>query len=174
MRPNLFSVLNILKECRSLKSWKYVVFFKGHLSEYLATSIVLFQFPDEQPEFPIVTKKYFVQFMFLEGRQSNAEILKMFANDKLDSCIETQESQVFTFFLHYSLQSLLVCIFCCFDRTQKLWAKSHKLPALIIACSLLLQTPFSQVQNLFLQVSSSFFTTLTSILAQRNSGKCTF
>ena len=39
---------------------------------------VVLQHPEEQPEFPIVTRKYFVQFMFLEDSSANQhELLDM-------------------------------------------------------------------------------------------------
>ncbi|KAK2157160.1 hypothetical protein NP493_1901g00010 [Ridgeia piscesae] len=42
--------------------------------------------PDDQPEFPIVNRKYFIQFMFLESRSQNVEILEVL-HDGLTSTV---------------------------------------------------------------------------------------
>ena len=37
----------------------------------------ILQSPDEQPEFPIVTRKYFVEFLFLADQSPNADIYQL-------------------------------------------------------------------------------------------------
>lgn len=65
------------------------------------------QFPDQQPEFPIITRKYYVQFMFLEGRPPNQTILEMFPNNKPPAAAspDNEQSQVMSldYFLSFSL-----------------------------------------------------------------------
>ena len=68
---------------------------------------VWFKFPEDQPEFPIVTRKYFVQFMFLEGRSANAEIFQILHDDEFSSGTPTQRtgaSQVWIYFCSFQTQ----------------------------------------------------------------------
>jgi hypothetical protein len=47
-----------------------------------------FQNPEEQPEFPVIERKYFVQFMFLEDQTLKYEGQQMMGGDELGDIAE--------------------------------------------------------------------------------------
>ena len=44
----------------------------------------MFQNPDEQPEFPIIGRKYYAEFMFLEDKSTPPEILNLLQQGAAD------------------------------------------------------------------------------------------
>ena len=47
-------------------------------------SVLRFQYPEDQPEFPVIERKYFVQFMFLEDTSTRMDGLHLHDGDFLD------------------------------------------------------------------------------------------
>ncbi|XP_074641476.1 leucine-rich repeat-containing protein 43-like isoform X2 [Tubulanus polymorphus] len=50
--------------------------------------------PDEQPEYPIIQRKYYVQFMFLEDSSSKAEVFELLGETSSDSNSYTQRTEL--------------------------------------------------------------------------------
>ena len=57
----------------------------------------VFQNPEEQPEYPVISRKYMVQFMYVEDKSTNAEIFQILHDDQLSTrSPSTRPTQVCT------------------------------------------------------------------------------